>query len=233
MKGREAMAEGSRRPAVLFDIDGTLVDSNYLHVQAWTEAMERVGTPVDGWRVHRAIGLDSAKLLDALLQEKLEQYGDQAKKVHSDLYQQLVDRLRVFDGSRELLKHTRDSGLQVVLSTSAPEDELKNLRAVLDVEDLLDHVTSAEDVEQAKPDPDILQVSLKRAGVPADRAVMIGDTVWDGEACKKAGVTFVGVLSGGISEAELRRAGAVAVYEGPADLLANFGDSPLGELLGS
>jgi HAD superfamily hydrolase (TIGR01549 family) len=217
-------------PAVLFDIDGTLVDSNYLHVEAWSEGLAALGHPVDDWRIHRAIGMDSAKLLDAILGQDAGRVGDKAKTAHAERYAKLAGRLRPFGGARDLLAAVAGRGLQVVLATSAPQDELRNLLAVLDASAWITHVTSGDDVGTAKPDPDILQVALEKAQVAGDRAVMVGDTVWDGEAARRAGIAFVGVRSGGISAAELNDAGAVAIYDDLAALFADLDGSPLSQL---
>lgn len=217
--------------AVLFDIDGTLVDSNYLHVDSWSRTFGDLGVDVDTWRIHRGIGLDSARLLDELLGDRVDELADRAKDRHSEHYGRSVDRLRPIHGGRELLESLAESGLRVVLATSAPGDELEQLRRVLDVEDSLYAVTSAEDVETAKPEPDVIRIALEKAGVPAGRAVMVGDARWDGIAAERAGVPFVGVLTGGISAAELREVGAVAVYDSVADVLEHLDDGPIGELI--
>ncbi|WP_111766763.1 HAD family hydrolase [Nakamurella deserti] len=214
--------------AVLFDIDGTLVDSNYLHVQAWSEAMAAAGHPADDASIHRAIGMDSDLLLRSVLgRDTPTPVTDAAAAGHADRYQALASRLRVFDGARELLHAIHSGGRQVVLATSAPPAELDALLAVLDAADDVDHVTSGEDVSQAKPAAELIEVALGRAGVTAAEAVLVGDTVWDGEAAARAGVAFVGVLSGGIARAELAAAGAVAVYDDVATLLGDLDASPL------
>ncbi|WP_127130042.1 HAD family hydrolase [Georgenia sp. SYP-B2076] len=218
--------------AVLLDADGTLVDSSYLHVSAWSRAFDQVGQPVDSWRIHRCIGMGSDKLLAALLGERADELGDQASEAHSAFYASTTDQLRRFDKVHELLRALRERGLKVVLSTSAPPDELKHIRAALDADDLLDAVTAAEDVENAKPEPDLVGVALEKAGVPAARAVFLGDAVWDVEACQRAGVACIGVLTGGISAAELRDAGAVAVYDSVAHLLAELDGSAIASLGG-
>ncbi|MCU1481576.1 MAG: family hydrolase [Subtercola sp.] len=207
---------------MLFDIDGTLVDSNYLHVEAWSTGLAGLGHPVADWRVHAAIGMDSSKLLEAVLGDQADDLGEAASDAHSEQYAALVDRLRPFDGARALLRAVSDAGVRVVLATSAPEDELKKLRDTLDSEDALYAVTSSEDVETAKPEPDVIAVALEKAGVDAAAAVMVGDTVWDAEAAARAGVRFIGVKSGGIGELELRDAGAIEVYDDAAALLAAF-----------
>lgn len=216
--------------AVLFDIDGTLVDSNFLHVHAWVQAFAEVGHPVDAWRVHRRIGMGSGRLLGELLGDDTDRLGDDAKEQHTARYAELAGLLRPFDGARELVRTLADRGVRVVLSTSAAPEELEKLRATLDVDDLV-QVTGAEDVDEAKPEPDLVHAALDLAGVPADRAVFVGDSVWDVEAAARAGVPCVGVLSGGTSEAELRDAGAVAVVEDVAALLRDLDATPVGALL--
>ncbi len=217
-------------PAVLFDIDGTLVDSNYLHIQAWSESLNHLGHPVDDWRIHRCIGMDSKKLLAELLGDRLDRLGDVAKQEHATRYAELAGRLRLLAGARDLLAAVADRGLQVVLATSAPADELRNLLKVLDADQWTAHITSAEDVETAKPEPGLLEVALDKAAVPPHRAVMVGDAVWDGEAASRAKIPFIGVRSGGVSEAELTEAGAVAVYDDAADLLAGLDDDAVANL---
>ncbi|GGF40295.1 HAD family hydrolase [Subtercola lobariae] len=215
---------------MLFDIDGTLVDSNYLHVHAWSLALADLSHPVDDWRIHAGIGLDSAKLLDALLGDEVDRLGDKASDGHSERYASLATELRPFAHARELLFAVADRGVRVVLATSAPEDELKKLRAALDSEDALHAVTSADDVETAKPEPDVITVALEKAGVAADRALMVGDTVWDVAASALAGVRCIGVKSGGIGADELRDAGAIAVYDDVAALLDALDSSPIADL---
>jgi HAD superfamily hydrolase (TIGR01509 family) len=213
----------SPRPkAVLFDIDGTLVDSNYLHVHAWAEAFAAIDVHVDSWRFHRGLGLDSDMLLDELLGDRVDELGDEAKTRHSDAYKRLADRLRPLAGAVELLRALHDAGLRVVLATSAPEDELKILLEVLDCDDAIYATTSADDVETAKPKPDVVNVALERAGVQASEALFVGDAVWDMKAAGRAGVRAVGVRSGGVGPGELRDAGAVEIYDDAAAVLADF-----------
>ncbi len=216
--------------AVLLDIDGTLVDSNYLHVHAWALAFADAGRPVDAWRVHRRIGMGSGRLLAELLGDDADRLADEVTERHTARYAELSDRLRPFDGARELVRDLAARGARVVLSTSAAPEELARLRAVLDVDDLV-QVTGADDVEEAKPEPDLVHAALALAGVPAGRAVFVGDSVWDVEAATRAGVACVGVLSGGTSRAGLRDAGAVDVVEDVAALLAGLDRTPVGALL--
>jgi HAD superfamily hydrolase (TIGR01509 family) len=208
--------------AVLFDIDGTLVDSNYLHIEAWSRAFADIDRRVDAWKIHRGIGMDGEKLLDTLLGGADTETRKRATDQHATHYRETTDRLRPFHGARELLRELASRGVIVVLATSAPESELKALREALSIEDAIEVVTSSEDVESAKPAPDIVQVALKRAKVGASEAVMVGDSVWDMKAATRAGIECVGVLTGGISADELRSAGAKAVYSDTAELLDNL-----------
>ena len=217
--------------ALLTDIDGTLVDSNYLHIDAWSKAFADLDAPRDTWRVHGTIGMDSTKLLETLLGDDASRLSDEAEHLHQHYYAATAPRLRAFDGARELLAEISRRGGIVVLATSAPEEELMLLRDVLDSEDAIDHVTSSEDVEQAKPEPDLVQVALDRAGVDASHALFLGDTVWDVEAAGRADVKCIGVLSGGVSEADLRAAGAIEVYPDVATLLRELDSSALGKAL--
>lgn len=222
--------DSERRPAVLFDIDGTLVDSNYLHVQAWQRAFAEVGIDVELWRVHRSIGMDGSTLVKSFSGDASDDAKSQLKDLHSRYYKESASLLRPLPGARALLRRVADLGLQVVFATSAPEDELAMLREVLDSDDLVSAVTSSEDVDTAKPKPDIVNVALSKAGVGADRAVFVGDAVWDAEACERAEVISIGVLSGGVSRGELEKAGAVAVFENAQDLLDNLDDTAIGDL---
>ena len=206
--------------AVLFDVDGTLVDSNYLHVDAWQRAFREVDFEADAWRIHRAIGQDSARLLRDVAGERDDDWMERAKDAHARLYREQADRLRAFASAPELLRAIAGRGIHVVLATSAPEDELAMLREAIDADDAVHAATSADDVDSAKPDPGILNVALERAGSPAADALMVGDSVWDMVAAGRAGVRAVGLRSGGVSEGELREAGAVEVFDDPAALLA-------------
>ncbi|WP_250445223.1 HAD family hydrolase [Actinotalea sp. C106] len=214
--------------AVLLDIDGTLVDSNYLHTYAWVKAFHEVGHPVDAWRVHRAVGMGSALLLEELLgAEVAEKVGTDAKERHSAIYAELGDLQRVLPGARELVHAVVERGARCVLATSAGPEELEKLEAALDLGDALTGITSAQDVENAKPAPDLVNAALGIADVEPGRAVFVGDTGYDVAAAARAGVTCVGVMTGGVGEAELREAGAAAVYTDVAALLADLDQSPL------
>jgi len=221
---------GQSTPAVLFDVDGTLVDSNYLHVHAWCRAFTDVGMPVDAWRIHRSIGMDGDALVSTLAEDADEETKARVKDLNSRYYKETTSLLRPLPGARELLSAIEKLGVQVVLATSAPEDELAILREVLNSDHLVSAVTSSNDVDTAKPEPDIIEVALDRAGVDAAHAVFVGDAVWDVEACKRAGVTVIGVLSGGVSSCELQNAGAHQVFENALDLCQHLDDTPIAAL---
>ncbi len=221
----------SNSGAVLFDIDGTLVDSNYVHVDTWSRAFADAGATVPSWKIHRCIGMDGDKLLETLVGSADEALALEAKDLHDAYYGEASAHLQILPGSRELLQRIADAGLTVVLATSAPEGELAYLRDLLDVEDIVSAVTSGDDAQVAKPHPEIVEVALKRAGVEPGNAVLIGDSVWDMKASRSVGVVCVGVRSGGIGEDELRAAGAEAVYEDPADIIEHLNDSPISRLL--
>jgi HAD superfamily hydrolase (TIGR01509 family) len=219
-----------RAPAVLFDLDGTLVDSNYLHVHAWSRAFTDAHLPVESWRIHRSIGMDGSTLVKSLTDGADDNTRRRVKDLHSRYYKETASLLRLLPGARELLQHVEALGLQVVLATSAPEDELSILREVLDSDDLVSAVTSSEDVDTAKPQPDIVQVALDRAGVNAERAVFVGDTVWDVIACQRAAVPTIALLSGGVSREELEKAGAQSIFDNARHLNDRIDDTAIGSL---
>lgn len=216
--------------AVLFDVDGTLVDTNYLHAVTWWEAFRQYGHHVAMARIHRTIGMGSDKLLDHLLPgDRDRSVDDELQAAHMALYAAYWPQLRAFDGAAELLRACADRGLRVVLASSASEREMRVLRDALDADDVITAATSATDAEQSKPAPDILQIALERAEVAPEAAVFVGDTVWDVQACNKAGLACIALLTGGTGREELREAGAVEIYEGPAELLTCLQDSRIVE----
>lgn len=217
-----------RARAAVFDVDGTLVDTNHLHVVTWWEAFRQAGHRVPMHAVHRAVGLSSADLIDRLLGDDRDKDGDgELSAAHKALYGQYFDRLPALRDAGELLRRLHRDGWAVVLATSASGAELGALRRAIDADDAITATASADDVEQGKPAPEPVEHALELAGIPAARAVFVGDTVWDMRAGSRAGVRCVGVLCGGIPRGDLVEAGAEAVYDDPAHLLASLGDSPL------
>ncbi|RKN35343.1 HAD family hydrolase [Micromonospora musae] len=213
---------------VLFDVDGTLVDTTYLHTVSWWEALRQTDQPVPMATVHRAIGMGSDKLLDHLLGPERDRDADgRLRDAHDTLYAEYWERLTPLPGAADLLRACAERGLRVVLATSAAEHEVTALRRALDADDVIAAVTSSEDAAQSKPAPDILVAALDQSGLPAERVVFVGDSVWDVAAAGKLDIPCVGLTCGGTSRGELAGAGAVAVYDDPAALLATLDDSPL------
>jgi len=219
------------RAAVLFDVDGTLVDTPYLHAVCWWEALRQKEQYVPMATIHRAIGMGSAELFDHLLGSDRDRSGDEKlKATHLALYAQYWGRLRPLPGAADLLRACADRGLAVVLASSANPTELAALRSALNADDAITAATSAADAEAGKPAPDILEAALDQADVAADQSVFVGDAVWDADAASRLGIPFVGVSCGGTSAAELREHGAVEVYRDPADLLRSLDDSAIARL---
>lgn len=226
-----ADASADDTPGVLFDVDGTLVDTPYLHAVCWAEALRQNGHDVPMATVHRAIGMGGAELLDHLLGPDRDRGADeQLATAHLALYKQFWGRLRPLPSAAALMRWCAERGLRVVLASSASTEELAALRSALDADDVINTATSSSDAEAGKPRPDILQAALEQSGLAPDRVIFVGDSVWDGQAAARAGVRFVGVTCGGTSEAELRENGAVEVWQDPADLLAHVDDHALGAL---
>ncbi|WP_298552022.1 HAD family hydrolase [Streptomyces luteogriseus] len=219
---------GSAGRAAVFDVDGTLVDTNHLHVVAWWEAFRQAGHDVPMHAVHRAVGLPSTDLVAHLLGEDRDTEQDtDISAGHKALYGQYFDRLPALPGAGALLRRLHRDGWTVVLATSAGGAELGALRRAIDADEAIAATASADDVDQGKPAPEPVEHALELAGVPAERAVFVGDTVWDMRAGSRAGVRCLGVLCGGIPRADLEESGADAVYADPAHLLASLGDGPL------
>jgi HAD superfamily hydrolase (TIGR01549 family) len=185
---------------------------------------------VEAWRIHRSIGMDGDTLLKTLAGDASDDTRSRAKDLNSRYYKEMAPLLRRLPGARELLEAVNKLGLRVVLATSAPEDELAILREVLDSDHLVTATTSSKDVDTAKPNPDIIKVALDRAEVVAAHAVFVGDAVWDVEACKRADVLTIAVLSGGVSHCELENAGAHQVFENPLELCLHLDDTPIAAL---
>jgi HAD superfamily hydrolase (TIGR01509 family) len=222
---------GERNLGVLFDVDGTLVDTTFLHAVCWAEALLAEGHVVPMARVHHAIGMGSAEMLEHLLGEDRDTDADAALIAgHLALYRQHWGNLSPLPGATNLLRTCAQRGLKVVLASSASQVELDALRKALDADNAIAVATSSSDAGAGKPAPDILQAALEQSELDASDVVFVGDAVWDGAAAAKAGVTFVAVTCGGTTEAELREAGAVDVWPDPAHLLDAFDQTALGAL---
>ena len=216
--------------AVIFDVDGTLVDSVDLHARAWQEAFAHFGKHFDFERVRYQIGKGGDQLMPVFLsKEELDEFGEELEKYRGELFKrEYLPRVKGFPAVRELFQRVKEEGLQTALASSAKGDELKTYKKLARIEDLVEEETSADDAEKSKPHPDIFEAALERLeGVRPAEAVVVGDTPYDAEAAGKAGLKTVGLLSGGFPEADLRAAGCEPVYRDAADLLANYDTSPL------
>jgi HAD superfamily hydrolase (TIGR01509 family) len=198
--------------AVILDVDGTLVDSAYHHALAWYRAFRSEGIVIPVWRIHRHIGMGGDQLIPAVASEELaDAKGDAIRRAEGDEYAALIDEVEPLEGAKQVLRDLKRRGHTVVLSSSAKQEELDEYLDLLDARGVVDAWTSSADVDRTKPAPDLVRVALDRAGVAA--AVMIGDSVWDCEAAKRAGIPTIGLLTGGFCESELREAGARAIFE--------------------
>ncbi|MCU1602050.1 MAG: superfamily hydrolase [Frankiales bacterium] len=211
--------------AVLLDVDGTLVDTTYLHACVWSEAFAELSHPRPTADLHSLIGMDAERLVRTALEgtQPSTHLVDEIVGRHGELYEPMWPRLRPLPGAQLLVRGLHQSGRRVVLASSAQEKELTALRGALDIDEFLDGATSSDDADRGKPAPDIVEQALRVASSDPGRALFVGDAVWDGEAAAKAGVRFVGVTCGGIAAADLRAAGAIEVYSGPAELHAHLG----------
>jgi HAD superfamily hydrolase (TIGR01509 family) len=212
--------------AALLDVDGTLVDSNYHHALAWYRALRRSGIVLPLWRIHRHVGMGGDQLLPALLGERLdEERGEEIRAARDEEYGRLIGEVAPLEGSTELMAELKERGLSVVLASSSPQDELDHYLELLDARELADAWTTDDDVKATKPEPDLVHAALEKAGT--EDAVMVGDTPWDVEAARKAGIETICVITGGFSEQELGDAGAVAVYESVEELRQALDSTPL------
>jgi HAD superfamily hydrolase (TIGR01509 family) len=216
------------RIAVL-DVDGTLVDSNYQHALAWYRAFRSLGEIHPVWRIHRLIGMGGDQLVAALGGDEVEaRIGDEVRERWVQEADPLMAEVALLPGARELIVALTERGHRVVLASSGKPHHVDRALDLLAVRDVVDGWTTSEDVEHTKPAPDLLKVALQKIGAPADApSVVVGDSVYDVLAAKDAGMPAIVVRSGGFGDDELRDAGAVAIYDTPADLTAALGDTEL------
>jgi HAD superfamily hydrolase (TIGR01509 family) len=214
--------------AAILDIDGTLVDTNYHHAIAWYRALRQHGHVVPIWKIHRHIGMGGDQMVTSLLSDEVEEReGEAIRSSESALYLAFIEEVEPLRGARALLEDLSDRGVTIILASSAKAQEVEHYLDLLDARSLADGWTTSADVEATKPEPDLVLAALEKAGGGKD-AVMIGDSVWDCEAAKRAGIKTLAVLTGGFSEEELREAGAVAVYGSIDELRMALDDTPLG-----
>jgi HAD superfamily hydrolase (TIGR01549 family) len=216
--------------AAIFDIDGTLVDSVDLHALAWHEALVKFGHQVTFEQARSQIGKGGDQLIPVFLSEaEQKDHGEEMEEWRGKLFKsEYMPLVRPFSAVPELLRRAREAGLRVAVASSAKTSELEIYLDIAGIKDFVDIATSSEDAKQSKPAPDIFQVALKKLGIAASEAVAIEDTPYDAQAAGKAGIPTIGMLCGGFTEAELRKAGCLAVYPGPCALFACFRASPLG-----
>ena len=224
---QDQLTKDQRRtgPAFLFDLDGTLVDSVYQHVLAWREALEAAGIELSVWRIHRRIGMSGGLLVNALLRETGRSLTaeDVARigRLHIEAYVRLVSQVGPLSGARELLAHLSQAGVPWAIATSGRSESARPALAKLDLPADVPVITR-DQVQHAKPDPDLFLEAARRLGVAISDAVVVGDSVWDMLAARRARALGVGLLSGGYGQEELERAGAYRVYQDPADLLEHL-----------
>ena len=203
--------------AVILDVDGTLVDTNYHHALCWARAFREHGIVLPLWRLHRGVGMGGDKYVAALAGDKVEErLGDALRERWAELFDGLLDEIEPLAGARELLRRLKDEGRTVVLASSSIERHLDRFLDVLAARDVVDDWTTKDDVDASKPDPDLVEAALEQAGTRD--AILVGDTPWDVKAARRAGIETICVLTGGFSEAELRDAGAADVVESVAAL---------------
>lgn len=212
--------QNGKARGILFDVDGTLVDTNYLHTLAWWQAFRRFGHDVPMAAIHRTIGMGGTTLIEHLIgTDRNTDQDESLEDTHGALFSAQWPALRSFDGALELLQHCADAGLAVVLATSASNEELEVLQKVIGADGALTGATTATDTGVSKPAPDILEAALGVADLKAEEAVFVGDAVWDVVAANKLGIPTIAVTTGGTSESELREAGAAYVFENVRELL--------------
>lgn len=225
-----AVEAASRKRAVLFDVDGTLIDSSYFHALAWWQAFRREGLDVEMSAIHRKVGMGGDKLIQSLVPDCTEDIQEDLKSAHGAVFSTYWPALRSFDSVRDLLAACSAAGLAVGLASSAQERDLEVSRHLLDSGSSIDAWTSSNDAQESKPAPDILEACLEKLDVLPANAVFVGDAVWDVKAGSALGIPVIALTCGGISEAELRDAGAVEVYDNPRQLLEHLESSLIGKL---
>ena len=220
--------------AVIFDIDGTLVDSVDLHAEAWRLSFARFGKKVTFAEVRRQIGKGGDQLMPVFLsRQELGDFGDELEQYRGDLFKkEFLPRVKPFPCVRQLFERIREDDKRIALASSAKGNELKTYKSIADIEDLVETETSSDDAEKSKPYPDIFQAAVARLGdVSVDNVLVVGDTIYDAEAAGKANLRIVGVMCGGWSGEDLQQAGCIAVYRDPADLLHAYNASPISRSL--
>ena len=212
--------------AAILDVDGTLVDTNFHHAIAWYRAFRQYEVQVPIWRIHRAIGMGGDHIVTELAGEEAErEMGEDIRAAEKVLYAQLIHEVEPLAGARELIEDLKQRDKQVVLASSAKPDEIEHYLDLLDARDVTDDWTTGGDVEATKPEPDLVEAAMEKAGT--GEAVLVGDSTWDVESAKRAGVETIAVLTGGFGEDELRQTGAVQVYRSIEELRQDLDNTAL------
>ncbi|WP_024818683.1 HAD family hydrolase [Arthrobacter sp. 31Y] len=225
-----ADAATKKQRGVLFDVDGTLIDSSYFHALAWWQAFRREGLDIEMSAIHRRVGMGGDKLIESLVPDCPEDMQEELKSAHSAVFSTFWPTLRPFESVQDLLSACSHAGLAVGLASSAQDRDLEVSRHILDAGSSIDAWTSSNDAEESKPAPDILLACLDKLGLTPEDSVFVGDAVWDVKAGAAIGVPVIALTCGGISEAELREAGAAEVYDNPRHLLEHLESSIIGKL---
>jgi len=213
-------------PAAILDVDGTLVDTNYQHALAWYHGFRQHDIVLPLWRIHRHIGMGGDQMVAALTDEDVEaEKGDDIRTAEKPLYLAMIEQVELLPDARRLVETLVQRDHKVILASSAKQNELDHYLDLLDARELADDWTSSADVEETKPEPDLIKAAMEKAG--EGPAVMIGDSIWDFEAAERAGIDSIGVLTGGFAEQELLDAGATVVFESLAALIDGLDDTPL------
>jgi HAD superfamily hydrolase (TIGR01549 family) len=216
----------------IFDIDGTLVDTNYQHALAWYRAFRQEGIVMPVWQIHRAIGIGSDRVVEMLAGEQVEKdAGERLRDAQGPLYKEMIDEIEPMKGAHDLLRDLKRAGHPVILASSAEEEEAEHYLDLLDAREFVDGYTTSADVKASKPEPDIVNAAVEKAG--GGDAVMIGDSTWDCKAATRAKLPSIGVLTGGFSEQELTQAGATVVFDSVEHLRDHLGTHSLRETVGA
>ncbi len=223
----DSAVNGPAATALVLDVDGTLLDTVYLHVLAWWEAFMDSGHQVSGFDIHRAVGRGSADLVETLIGAP----DDKIVQAHAEKWAPLREKCVPFHDVPELIRTVAGRGVRVVYCTSGAAEDVEDFRRKIGCDDVVAAAVDSGDVEHSKPAPDIVHAALEAVGVAPENAVMLGDTVYDIRAATAAGVACIGVLCGGIGERELQEAGAAAVYGNPSELLQDLEQSPVARLI--
>lgn len=210
----------------VFDMDGTLVDTNYQHALAWYRAFRRVDITLPVWVIHRHVGMGGDQLVKAVAGDRVEaEHGDALRSAWTEEFAEMTEEVRPFEGARDLLAEIRDRGFRLVLASSGEGAQVEHFLGLLDAKDLVEAWTTSADAQQTKPSPELIEVAIGK--VEGARAVMVGDSPWDLYAAGKIGVPSIAVRTGGFSVAELRDAGAAQVFENLVEFREHLDDTAL------